>query len=69
MTYSKMMANDSQFIEKSNDCAIEGCCHSPSTNLIAIWDANSEDFALEIVCDKHYEELMIKYYKPLFRPP
>jgi hypothetical protein len=64
-----MTANDSESIERANECAIEGCCFYPSMNLVAIRDTNSEEFTLEIVCDKHYEELMIRYYKPLIRPP
>jgi hypothetical protein len=67
MIYGKMIPNDSQVFERVSDCAIEGCCYYPSMNLVAIRDANSEEFTLEIVCDKHYEELMIKYYKPLSR--
>jgi hypothetical protein len=65
-----MTADCSQIIERASDCAIEGCYYYPSTNLIAIQDANLEQFTLDMVCDKHYEELLMKYYKkPLSESP
>jgi hypothetical protein len=58
-----MTADHSQIIERASDCAIEGCGYYPSTNLIVLQDANLEEFILEMVCDKHYEDLLMKYYQ------
>lgn len=56
-----IIADHSQIIERA-DCAVEGCGYFPSTNLIAIHKADLEQFKLEMVCDKHYEELLMNYY-------
>jgi hypothetical protein len=45
----------------SDDCAIVGCIDI-GTSQIAIYDDYSDSIIPCFICEKHYKELMLRYY-------
>lgn len=45
----------------SDDCAIVGCIDI-GTSQIAVYDDYSDNIIPCLICEKHYKELMLRYY-------
>jgi hypothetical protein len=59
--HKKDSSSDAAASFASDDCAIVGCIDI-GTSQIAVYDDYSDSIIPCFICEKHYKELMLRYY-------